>query len=447
MSEARALFPGNGSGARGSARRGLALVLTRVILLLGWLLVAAGCADHPDSGSVTLVFKHAKILGPSDPVPQLLRTFEALNPGVRVRSESLTWNSDEQHQFYVVNLEGGNAGLDVLMLDVIWVPEFAQAGWLLDLTPFLEPSELAPHFPAAVEPAIRNGRVWALPWFMNVGLLYYRRDLLDKYGLRPPETYAELVDQVRRIKAGERDPALEGFLWQGKQYEGMVVNVLEGFWANGTRLLGDSGAVFPEPDRAEDALAFLRGLIVSGVSPPWVTAADEELTRRAFQDGHAIFLRNWPYVMDLVEQPDSPVRGKVGIASLPRHAHGARGVGSTGGAHLGVYARTRHPRAAAALVRFLAGHEAEHAMAAGAALSPSRMALYHAADLVRDHPNFPAIYALTMLARPRPIVPYYLMASTMLQPEFSAVFVGIKTARQAVDEGRIGLTHLLDGLR
>ena len=424
------------------------MLLTRIVLVLGWLLASAGCADRPpDGGPVTLVFKHAKILGPSDPVPRLLREFETANPGVRVRSESLTWNSDEQHQFYVVNLEGGNAGVDVLMLDVIWVPEFVQAGWLLDLTPFLDPSELAPHFPAAVEPAVRNGRVWALPWFMNVGLLYYRKDLLDKYGLRPPQTYAELVDQVRRIKSGERDPALDGFLWQGKQYEGMVVNVLEGFWANGTRLLGDAGTVFPEPDRAEEVLDFLRALIESGVSPPWTTAADEELTRRAFQDGHAIFLRNWPYAMDLFEQPGSPVRGKVGIASLPRHAHGVRGVGSTGGAHLGVYSRTRHPKAAAALARFLAGHAAERAMALGAALSPSRMALYHDPDLVRGHPDFPAIYALTMAARPRPIVPYYLMASTMLQPEFSAVLVRIKTPRQAVAAGRAGLTHLLDGLQ
>jgi multiple sugar transport system substrate-binding protein len=412
------------------------------------VLAVIGCADRsPDGGSVTLVLKHAKILGPSDPVPRLLREFEAENPGVRVRSESLTWNSDEQHQFYAVNLEGGNAGLDVLMLDVIWVPEFAQAGWLLDLTPFVSRSELAPHFPAAVEPAIQHGRVWALPWFMNVGLLYYRKDLLAKYGLRPPETYAELVDQVGRIKSSERDALLDGFLWQGKQYEGMVVNVLEGFWANGTQLLGDSGTAFPQPDRAEEVLAFMRGLIESRVSPPWVTAADEELTRRAFQAGHAIFLRNWPYAMDLFEQPGSPVRGKVGIASLPRHAHGIRGVGSTGGAHLGVSARTRHPEAAAALVRFLASDAAQRAMAAGAALSPSRMALYHDPDLVRDHPNFPAIYALTMIARPRPIAPYYLMASTMLQPEFSAALVGIKTPRQAVAAGRVGLTHLLEGLR
>jgi len=418
------------------------------LVVLGCLFAAAGCSDRrPSNGPITLVFKHAKILGPSDPVPRLLREFEAQHPGVRVRSESLTWSSDEQHQFYVVNLEGGNAGLDVLMMDCVWVPEFARAGWLLDLTPFVTPAELAPHFPAAIEPAKSDGRVWALPWFMNVGLLYYRKDLLDKHGLAPPATYAELVRQVDIVRSTQKDPALDGFLWQGKQYEGMVVNVLEGFWANGTEVLGKSGTVFPDPDRAAEVLAFMRALIDSGVSPPWVTAADEELTRRAFQDGHAVFLRNWPYAMDLFGQPGSFVRGQVGIASLPRHAHGVRGVGSTGGAHLGVYRGTRHPEAAAALVRFLAGETAQRAMAAGAALSPSRMALYHDPDLVRDHPAFPAIYELTMVARPRPITPYYLMLSTMLQPEFSGALVGIKTPRQAIAGARLGLTHLFAGLR
>jgi len=422
------------------------LVLTRLVLLLGCLLVAA-CGERPTGpGPITLVFKHAKILGASDPVPGLLREFEARHPGVRVRSESLTWNSDEQHQFYVVNLEGGNPGVDVLMLDVIWVPEFARAGWLLDLTPFLAADDLSPHFPAAVEPARRNGRVWALPWFMNVGLLYYRADLLAKYGLRPPETYAELVAQVARIKAGEQDPRLDGYLWQGKQYEGMVVNVLEGFWANGTDVLGPTGAALPDPDRAAEVLAFFRMLIESGVSPRWVTAADEELTRRPFQDGRAIFLRNWPYAMDLFGSPDSAVRGKVGIAALPRHVHGVRGGGSAGGAHLGVYRGTRHPDAAAALVRFLSSEAAERAMTKGAALSPSRMALYHDPELLPGHPSFPAISALAMAARPRPITPYYLMLSTMLQPELSAALVGIKTPREAVAQAQRGLTHLLKSL-
>jgi multiple sugar transport system substrate-binding protein len=332
------------------------------------------------------------------------------------------------------------------MLDVIWVPEFARAGWLLDLTPFLQPGDLAPHFPVAIEPATQDGRIWALPWFANVGLLYYRKDLLAKYGLGPPGAYPELVAQVERIKAGERDPRLDGFLWQGKQYEGMVVNVLEGFWANGTDVLDSSGRAFPDPARAEEVLAFMRSLIERGVSPPWVTAADEELTRRPFQDGRAIFLRNWPYAMDLFEQPGSAVRGKVGIAALPRHAHGA-GVGSSGGAHLGVFRHTRHPQAAAALVRFLASEPAQRAMAEGAALSPSRMALYHDAALLRGHPSFPAIFALAQAARPRPVIPYYLMLSTMLQPHFSAALVGIKTPRRAVADARQELTHLLASVR
>src|SRR5262249_55549500 len=150
------------------------------------------------------------------------------------------------------------------------------------------------------------------PWTTNVGMLYYRVDLLTRYSLRPPETWNDLVSQVKRIQAGERDPRLEGYLWQGKQYEGPVVNVPEAFWASGTALLAADGRLFPDPDHAAEALAFLRGLIEAGVSPRWVTAADEELSRRAFGDGHAIFLRNWPYALDLFEGPDSPVRGTVG---------------------------------------------------------------------------------------------------------------------------------------
>ena len=421
---------------------------SRIALLVVCVLAIAACGDRAvRDEAVTLVFKHAKILGPSDPLPRLLREFEARHPGVRVRSESITWNSDEQHQFYAVNLEGGNPGFDVLMLDVVWVPEFGRAGWLLDLTDRVRPDELAAHFPAAVRAGQDRGRVWAIPWTMNVGLLYYRKDLLGKYGLRPPRSYAELAAQVERIKAGEGDPRLDGFLWQGKQYEGMVCNALEALWANGTEVLDAAGAVFPDPDRAASALAALRALIDRGISPPWVTAADEELTRRPFQDGHAIFLRNWPYAMDLFEQTNSPVRGRVGITSVPRLAEGVVGVGASGGAHLGVYRGTGHREAAVALVRFLTSAESERAMVAGAALSPSRMAIYQEPEVVREHPSFPAIQSLAMVARPRPITPYYLMLSTMLQPELSAALVGVRAPRQAVLNARYQIGHLLEAVQ
>jgi multiple sugar transport system substrate-binding protein len=422
----------------------------RATLLLAGLLLAllaAGCrSEPPGAGPITLVFKHAKILGPADPIPGLLRRFEAEHPGVRVQSEALTWSSDEQHQFYVINLEGGSPPFDVMMLDVIWVPEFARAGWILDLTGQVPPAERDAHFASAIEPAIQDRRLWALPWFMNVGLLYYRKDLLAKYGLAPPETYDELVRQVRLIQAGERDPRLDGYLWQGKQYEGGMVNVLEALWANGTRVIDERGRPFPEPERAREALAALRGLIASGVSPPWVTAADEELTRRPFGDGRAIFLRGWPYALDLFELPDSRVRGRVGVAPVPRLAHGPVGAASTGGAHLAVSARTRQPALATELVRFLTSDAAQRAMTEGAALRPSRPALYHDPQLIARDATLPALLPLIERGHPRPITPYYLMLSTTLQPEFSAVLVGRKSPARAVEDGAAQVRHLEQAL-
>jgi multiple sugar transport system substrate-binding protein len=424
--------------AASAPRLGLAVLL---------LLALAGCGRGVEREPVTLVLKHAKILGPADPIPELLREFEKRHAGVRVKAESLSWNSDDQHQFLVINLEGRGAAFDVMMLDVVWVAEFARAGWLLDLRPWISPAELAPHFPSTREPATWNGGLWAMPWLMNGGLLYYRADLLARHGLEPPRTWEELVAQVERIRGAERDPKLDGVLWQGRQYEGLTVNALEAMWANGARVLGEDGAPLPDPERAAAALAFLRELIVRGASPAWVTAADEELTRRHFGDGRAIFLRNWPYAMDLFQQDGSPVRGKVGLAPLPGRAGVGEGVASSGGAHLGVDRRTRHPALAAALVRFLAGPEAQKTMTLRAALNPTRMALYHDPDVIRVHPDFPVVHDLMLRARPRPVTPFYLMLSSTLQPEFSAALVGVKTPGEAIAHARRRLAYLLGGLR
>jgi multiple sugar transport system substrate-binding protein len=411
------------------------------------LLALTGCAERPaPPGPVTLVFKHAKILGPMDPVPGLIAEFEAAHPGVRVKAETLPWSSDEQRQFLVINLEGGRPGFDVMMLDCIWVPEFARAGWLADLSAAVGRDELNAYFPSAVDAGTFAGRVWALPWMMNVGLLYYRSDLLARHGFGPPETFDQMVTQIRVIRERERAPRLDGYLWQGKQYEGLTVNALEALWAAGTTVIDETGRVFPDPERAVLALGFLRMLIETGLSPAWVTAADEESTRRAFGNGEAVFLRSWPYAADLFELPDSAVRGKVGIARLPRHAGGDRGWGSTGGSHLGVSRGTRHPAEAAALVRFLTGERAQRAMTETGAIKPTWRSLYHDPALVARFPKLPLIHDLTLAGRPRPVTPFYVMLSVSLQPELSAAIVGVKTPARSVADARRRLEFLLRGL-
>ena len=419
-----------------------------LVSTIGLALAVAACAAPPEGqGPVTLVLKHAKILGPVDPIPRLLAQFEAEHPGIRVKAEVLPWTSDEQRQFLVINLEGGRPGFDVMMLDCIWVPEFARAGWLLDMTPRLGRDELGDNFPAAVEAGTWDRRAWALPWFMNVGLLYYRADLLRRYHFDPPATHAEMLEQIRVIRSGERNPKLEGYLWQGKQYEGLVVNVLEGLWAAGTSLLDEHDRVFPDAGRAEAVLRELRRLIDTGASPAWVTAADEESTRRPFGNGEAIFLRSWPYAADLFERAGSPVRGKVGLAPLPRDDPRRPAPGSTGGAHLAVTRQTRHPTEAFALARFLTSAPAQRAMTASGATKPTIMSLYHDPELVRLSPSLPRIHDLTLAGRSRPVTPYYVMISTTLQPELSAALVGVKTPERSVVDSRRRLDFFLRDLR
>jgi multiple sugar transport system substrate-binding protein len=364
--------------------------------------------------------------GERDPLPALLRDFERRHPGIVVAHEPLPWTADVQHQFYVINLEGRSAGFDVLMLDVIWVAEFARAGWLLDVTDRWPGPERREHFPSMIEAATLRGRLWAVPWVMNVGLLYYRADLLAARGLAPPTSYAALADQAAAVMRAAADPRLAGFLWQGKQYEGLVVNVLEGMWGEGTDLVGADGRLLPDPVRAAAAVARRRELLTRGISPPLVTAADEELTRREFGAGRGVFLRNWPYARALFEASGSPIRGRVGLAPLP-------GGGALGGAHLAIHAGTRHPEAAWALVRHLASPDAQRAIAAAVGLHPTRPALL-------DDVALRAIFAG---ARPRPVTPWYQTLSATLQPELSAAILGLKPAPRALADAERRLAYFL----
>jgi multiple sugar transport system substrate-binding protein len=389
-------------------------------------LAVAGCAEREPAHGVRLVFRHSRMPGERDPLPALLREFERRHPGVVVAHEPLPWTADVQHQFFVINLEGRSAGFDVLMLDVIWIAEFARAGWLLDLTDRWPAGERDEHFASMIEAATLRDRLWAVPWVMNVGLLYYRADLLARHRLAPPTSYAALADQAAVVMGAAHDRRLGGFLWQGKQYEGLVVNALEALWGEGTDLVGADGRLLPDPGRAAAALAFRRALLARGLSPPLVTAADEELTRREFGAGRAVFLRNWPYAQALFEAAGSPVRGRVGIAPLP-------GGGALGGAHLAIHARTRHPDAAWALVRHLASPAAQRAIAAAVGLHPTRPELL-------DDPGLRAIFAG---ARPRPVTPWYQTLSATLQPELSAAILGLKPASEALADAERRLAYFV----
>jgi len=169
-----------------------------ILFVLSSLAGTLGCRHTSEEHSVSkLVFKHPRLLSDEEPLSTLLDQFRAAHPGVQLEEEILPSSSDQQRLFYVTNLEANASDFDVFALDVVWIPEFARAGWLHDLTPRLGPTGLTDFIASPVAAATQGGRVYAVPWFVDGGVLYYRRDLLDKYGLAPPrQIYTTPVDLV-----------------------------------------------------------------------------------------------------------------------------------------------------------------------------------------------------------------------------------------------------------
>jgi multiple sugar transport system substrate-binding protein len=386
---------------------------------------------------VTVVFRHQPLWGDPAPFHSFLDRFRRENPDVQLRTETLPNASDVAREMFLTALEGGADDFDVFAIDVVWAPEFARAGWLADLTEAFPPATLREQYlGSAVEAVTLEGRIYAVPWFLDVGLLYYRTDLVPG----APRTYAELRELARSAMA--RDPRLSGFLWQGRQYEGLNCNVFEAIWGHGGELLRD-GRIALDTDAARAALRWMRETIETGLSPRSVIASGEEETRRSFQDGRAVFLRNWPYVWAEVQRPGSPVRGKVGFAPLPRET-GAPGPGTLGGWQLAVnaHAPPRRRRAAQRLVAFLTSQEAAVELALRYSRIPARRAVYQDARVRDGAPFIAALLPIALAARPRPVSPYYALASDSIQGELSAALAGLRPPAEALSRAQRIVRHL-----
>jgi multiple sugar transport system substrate-binding protein len=386
----------------------------------------AGCGrPAPRGGDTTLVFKHGKLFGDPHVLRGLLDEFERAHPGLRVREETLPSSSDEQYQFYAINLQARADVFDVLAVDIVWVAGFARAGWL---KPLPDPSGF---FRGPMEAVTWRGAVYALPWFVDAGLLYYRRDLVEK----PPEHWHDLVRLAR-------EPRLHGFVWQGKQYEGLVCNALEYLHSNAGAVLESERAVLASPQNRE-ALAFMADLVHRyGITPASVTTLTEEPSRHVFGQGRAAFLRNWPYAWRLFQDPASRVHGKVAVAELPRFP-GGRSAPTLGGWQLAVNAASRYAEAAERLVRFMTSEPAQKRLAIAYGFQPSRVALYRDPELLAAQPFLGTLERIFAAARPRPVTPQYVRVSQVLQAELSAAVSGLRTADEALSRAQRGVEEIL----
>jgi multiple sugar transport system substrate-binding protein len=341
--------------------------------------------------------------------------------------------ADERRQLYVQWLNAHAADPDVLQLDVIWVAEFAAAGWLLGLDRFAP--ALDDFFAAARTADLWNGRLYAIPWFVDVGMLYWRTDLMKE----PPRTFAELV------AAATPSPEVPlGFVWQGARYEGLTTVFLEHLGGFGGRILDGDGRVVVDSEAAVRALTFMRDSIwAARVVPTSVLTWQEEQVRFAFQNGQAALMRNWPYAHALLSDPSaSRVAGRFGVAPMPAGPGGAP-TAALGGSHLGVNARSDRPEEAYALLAYLAEPEQMLERARVAGQFPARISLY---DMALDEAlgiDPTAARRIIETAVPRPVTPVYSEMSEVLQVHLHRALTRQQEPREALGEAARRLRRVL----
>jgi multiple sugar transport system substrate-binding protein len=394
----------------------------RAIACLTACWLACGGDEQPRGRVVTLpgsaVGAEAEVLR-----TQLAR-FMRRHPGIRVVQQRTPDAADQRHQLYVQWLNARARDPDILQLDVVWTPEFAAAGWLLALDRFA-PS-LADFFPATIEVGRHRGRLYALPWFVDVGMLYYRSDVLPA----APHSQAELVAQARRAR--ELGFA-HGLVWQGARYEGLVTVFVEYLTAFGGRILDDNGKAAIDSLAARDALEAMRTAIgAQGIVPRAALSWQEEQTRFAFQNGRALFMRNWPYAYPLMQAADSAVAGRFAVASMPA-APGGRPAATLGGSQLAINARSDQPEAAYAVIEFLLqpAQMLERARVAGQ--FPPHRSLYAERALAEALPIDAArVEQIIASAVARPATPVYAELSDIVQIHVHRCLSGQETSAEAL---------------
>jgi trehalose/maltose transport system substrate-binding protein len=336
---------------------------------------------------------------------QELKDFEAKTSN-HVNVVTMPSSTTDQFGQYKLWLAAQNSDIDVYRTDVIWAPQLASQ--FIDLTDATK-DVVKDHFPAIIQSQTVNGKLVALPVFTDAPALYYRKDLLDKYGAKVPTTWKEMADTAKMIMDKERaggNKDMWGFVFQGNAYEGLTCDALEWVKSNGGgQIVEADGSISINNPKTAEALEMAKGWIGT-ISPPGVLSYQEEESRGVWQTGNAVFMRNWPYAYSLGNGADSPIKGKYDVTTLPVGPSGKSSAATLGGWNLAVSKYTKHKDAAIALVKFLASTESEKKYEA-LQLShlPTIVSLYDDADIKAQQPILPRWKEVFLNAVPRPSAP------------------------------------------
>jgi trehalose/maltose transport system substrate-binding protein len=371
--------------------------------LLASLIAAASSLGFASTGHAAAISIFCSALGQEMQLCQDGVNAWAAKTGNTVKVISTPNSATERLALYQQMLSAGSADVDVFQIDITW-PGTLQTQ-LIDLSPYIPKEQIAQNLARAVAADTVGGKLVAMPWFSDAGLLYYRRDLLSAYGLPPPQTWQQLSDEAAEIQAKQRaagNSRFWGYVFQAQAYEGLTCNALE--WIDsfgGGTIVGPDGKITVDNPQSAQAIAWATAT-VGKIAPEGVLNYQEEEARGVFQSGNAAFMRNWPYAWALAESDGSPVRGKVAVSALPSGTPEGPRTGTLGGQNLAVSRFSKHPQEAASLVGFLTSVEQQKHRAIAGSFNPTIESLYHDPEVQKAVPFLEALYPAIRDAVPRP---------------------------------------------
>lgn len=370
--------------------------------------------------------------------------FMELCPNITVERNESSASVTDLLSFYLTAFEAESSDLDVIRVDVIWPGQLAEH--LVDMSEYAPQEHIDAQLPALIENDTIDGRLVALPLRIGFGMLYYRADLLEKYGYdAPPATWEELAEMATAIQDGERAEGNDefwGFVWQGNSYEGLTTNALE--WhvsETGDNFLTSDGDILTNNEAA--IAAYERAASwVGTISPPGVVSYQEEDARGVWDVGNAAFMRNWPYAYTLSQESENIP--EFGVAPLPAGASGS-GASALGGWHIGVSRYSDHPEASAAFAVYMTSVENQKHYAIDTSSPPAALELYDDPDIQAAMPfASPDLVEITT-ARPSNFArDQYNAVSTLYFSAVHSILTGEEDADVALELLELDLAALFE---
>jgi len=397
------------------------IIIISIIFILLFFISFTGCTKKPEEKKTIIHFVTWK---PNIPEAweEILQIFKSEHPDIELIREIGPHSSTAFHDLLTQKLKNKSEDVDVFLMDVIWPPEFAAAGWAMPLDDKFSPAEQKKFLEGTILANTYRGSIYGVPLFIDSGMLFYRKDLLEKYGFSPPETWQEMVEQAQKIVTEEskNNVAISGFSGQFKQYEGLVCDMMEYILSNGGEILNvETGKSGLAERPAIEAVKFVRENIIGKIAPVGVLTYQEPESLDIFIQGKAVFHRNWPYAWEVSNNPErSKIVGKVGITRLP-HFENNRSYSTLGGWQVGISSYSKNKEAAWIFVKFLTSERIQKLLALKAGRAPTRKALYEDVEILKTYPHFSDMKDVFLTAYPRPRTPLYPAVSNVLQRYFS----------------------------